>query len=296
MLKESAGRRIFLVVNNVLLSIAAIICILPLVHIAALSFSTRAAASAGLVTMWPVDFNIVSYRYVFDRRDFWDSIIVTFQRIIIGGSLNMFIIVMVAYPLSKESSRFKARTFYVWMLFITTLFSGGLIPEYMMVRELKLLDTIWALTLPVSVPVFHIILMLNFYRRIPRELEEASLVDGAGHFTTLIKVYLPISLPSIATLTLFTLVFHWNSWFDGIIYMNRPENYPLQSYLQTVIVSSTFTIGQGMSKAQWTKILTMSDRTIKAAQIFIAAIPILIVYPFLQRYFITGIVLGSVKG
>jgi putative aldouronate transport system permease protein len=162
----------------------------------------------------------------------------------------------------------------------------------MIIKATGLLDTIWALVLPGAVPVFSVILLLNFFRGLPRELEEAAFIDGADHFTTLVRIYLPLSTPALATLLLLTMVGHWNSWFDGLIFMNSPEHYPLQSYLQTIVIQKDFsTLTELNSEA----LKEISDRTVKAAQIFMGALPVLVVYPFLQKYFMKGIVLGSVK-
>ncbi len=165
----------------------------------------------------------------------------------------------------------------------------------MLVQRLNLVDTIWALVLPTAVDVFNVVLMINFFRQIPNELEEAAFVDGAGYLRTLVQIFIPCSLPAIATLGLFTVVFHWNSWFDGLLYINQVENYPLQSYLQTVIVSLDFSSGS-VGSGDYALIRELSDRTVKAAQIIIATIPILCIYPFLQKYFVSGIVVGGVKG
>ena len=172
------------------------------------------------------------------------------------------------------------------------IFGGGLIPHYMVVKYTGLIDKIWALVIPGAFNVFYVILLLNFFRQVPEELEEAGLLDGAGNWGILWRIYVPVSLPSLATITLFILVNHWNSWFDGIIYMNNPAKYPLQSYLQNVIIRRTMSsIG-----TDWMELAEISDRTIKCSQIFLGALPILMVYPFLQRYFVKGMTLGSVKG
>jgi putative aldouronate transport system permease protein len=199
---------------------------------------------------------------------------------------------MTAYPLSKETSQFRLRTFYVWLFVFTILFSGGLIPWYLTVKSLGLINTIWALVLPGALAVFNVILLLNFYRSLPKELEESSRIDGAGHFATLWKIYVPLSLPALATTGLFTMVGHWNSWFDGMLLMNQPDKYPLQTFLQTIIINLDYRF---LKTQDAELIIKLSDRTSKAAQIFVAAFPILIVYPFLQRFFIKGIVMGSVK-
>jgi putative aldouronate transport system permease protein len=173
------------------------------------------------------------------------------------------------------------------------LFGGGLIPTYIIVNATGLIDTIWALVLPGAVGSFSAILLLNFIRGLPRQLEEAAYMDGAGHWRTLFSVVLPLSLPVLATLTLFSFVGHWNSWFDGIIYMNSPAKYPLQSYLKTVVLNKD---PRFLTEHDVKLLALVSDRTTRAAEIFVAMVPVMAVYPFLQRYFISGIVVGSVKG
>jgi putative aldouronate transport system permease protein len=205
----------------------------------------------------------------------------------------MLLTALLAYALSKDSSSFKGRLFYVWFFVLTMLVSGGLVPWYLVIKSLNLLGSIWALILPGAVNVFNVVLLLNFFRGLPKELEEAAFVDGAGHWKILWRIYLPLSAPALATLVLFTLVGHWNSWFDGLILMNSPERYPLQSYLQTVVINRDLSL---LSMSDATTLAAVSDRTVKAAQIFLASLPIICVYPFLQRFFIKGIVLGSVKG
>ncbi len=288
----SFSRRLFLIVNYTALIVMALVCILPLVHVLALSFSSNAAATSGYVKLWPVEFTLKSYEFVLGRPAFMKSLLVTLERVAIGLPFNLLLTILIAYPLSKEAGRFKFRTAYVWYFVFTMLFSGGLIPTYMTVNKAGLLDSIWALILPGAVPVFNVVLLLNFFRGLPKELEEAAFIDGAGHFRTLWKIYFPLSLPAIATIALFTTVSHWNAWFDGLIYMNSPDHYPLQSYLQTVIAGRDMTLASSTDLELLSKV---SDRTVKAAQIFMGALPILLVYPFLQRYFVKGIVLGSVK-
>jgi putative aldouronate transport system permease protein len=205
----------------------------------------------------------------------------------------MLMIILTAYPLSKETKALRLRTVYVWIFFITILFGGGLIPTYMVIQKTGLLNTIWALIIPNAVPVFSVVLLLNFFRGLPKELEESAFIDGAGHFTVLWKLFVPLSLPAIATLTLFSMVGHWNAWFDGIIYMNSPDKYPLQSYLQSVVIMQDLAV-QSLTNDDLLK--QISNKTFRAAQIFLGALPILLVYPFLQRFFMKGIILGSVKG
>ncbi|QTH45355.1 carbohydrate ABC transporter permease [Cohnella sp. LGH] len=290
---RATGWRIsFNLFNYTFLCLLAVLCLLPLVHVLAVSFSANHAASAGIVKLWPVDFTTTSYSYVLGKQEFVRSLLVSVKRVILGTIVNMLMTVLLAYPLSKESATFKSRTVYVWILVITILFSGGLIPYYMVIKSVGLLDSIWALVLPGAVPVFNVILLLNFFRGLPKELEEAAFIDGAGYFRTLAKIILPLSTPSLATILLLTVVTHWNSWFDGLILMNSPEHYPLQSYLQTIIIQKDFS---ELTDLNAEALRDISDRTVKAAQIFMGALPILVVYPFLQKYFMKGIVLGSVK-
>ena len=286
------GRKLYLYTNSTLLIVLALTCFFPILHVLALSFSSNTAIMRGAVTLWPVEFQTLAYEYVLNSKLFMNAMGVSMKRLLIGTTLQMIMIVTLAYPLSKESAHFRWRTLYVWVLFITLVLNGGLIPTYMTIQKLGLMDTIWAITIPNAVPVFSVVLLLNFFRGIPKELEEAAFIDGAGHVTTLFRIFLPLSLPALATLLLFSLVFHWNSWFDGIIYMNQVSHYPLQSYLHSVVIMhdpALTSVDENLTR-------NLSNRTLKAAQIFIGALPILIVYPFLQKYFMKGIVLGSVKG
>lgn len=291
--KQSTGRKVFLLLNGILLVFLALICVLPFIHVIAVSFSGKAETSAGLVGLWPVGFTTETYMYLLKKKVFWNSFLRSVERLVLGTSVNMGLIIITAYPLSRSKSRLRMRTVYAWFFFITMLISGGLIPTYILVSNLKLRDTIWALILPGALPVYNLILMLNFFRQVPQELEEAPMIDGAGNFRTLVQIFVPVSAPAIATITLFCMVSHWNAWFDGIIYTNTPGKLPLQSYLRSIIIDMDMS---QMDSENWADVQEMSNRALKCAQIVIATLPILMVYPFLQRYFVTGIVLGSVKG
>jgi putative aldouronate transport system permease protein len=269
------------------------LCLIPLIHIAAVSLSSSNAAATGKVTLWPLDFSLTSYQFVAERASFWRSMVISLQRIALGGSLSLLLAILAAYPLSKEKKELGIRSLYVWIFFITMIFGGGLIPWYMVIKQFGLLDTIWALVLPSAVSVFNVILLLNFFRQVPKELAEAAFIDGAGHWSTLWRIYVPVSTPALATILLFCLVHHWNSWFDGLILMNRPEHYPLQSYIQTIVVTRSF---ESMTQEEAQNLAKISDKTLKSAQIFLGSLPIICVYPFLQRYFVKGIVLGGIKG
>jgi len=291
--QASVSYRIFNVCNIIFLSLLALFCVLPLVHVLALSFSNNSSAAAGLVKLWPVGFTTNAYEFILRKPAFLQSIIVTLQRVGLGTLVNMLLTLLVAYPLSKEVSAFRFRTLYAWIFVFTILFNGGLIPWYMTIKWTGIMDTLWALVLPGAVPVFNVILLLNFFRGLPRELDESASIDGGGHWTILWRIYVPLSTPALATISLFTIVGHWNAWFDGLILMKLPEHFPLSTYMQTILVRMDLT---SMSGKDFEILKEVSDRTAKASQIFLGALPIVIVYPFLQRYFVKGIVLGSVKG
>lgn len=276
-----------------LLTLVALLCVLPLINVLALSFSSNDAIQADKVAFWPVEFTTKAYHFVAQKKAFLLSIWVSVKRVGLGLAINMALTVLVAYPLSKEVSQFQLRTLYAWIFVFTMLFSGGLVPTYLIVKQLGMLDSLWALVLPGAVPIFNVILMLNFFRALPKELLEASFIDGCGHWKLLWTIILPLSTPSIATVGLFTIVGHWNEWFSGIIYMNDSVHYPLASYLQTVVVNLDISKIANVDDA--TYLQSLNDRAVRAAQIFLGALPIFCVYPFLQKYFMTGIVLGSVK-
>lgn len=264
---------------------------LPIIHMFALSFSSRAAATANIVNFWPVGWTTEAYTTTLGNDSFLRALLIAVERTVLGTAVSMIVIIMAAYSLSRESERFPGRTPYTWLFVFTMLFNGGLIPTYIVVNKLGLMDSIFALILPTAVNVWNLILMLNFFRSLPKELEDAALIDGAGQFGVLWRIFLPISMPAVATLSLFAMVFHWNSWFDGVIYMNNMDNYPLASFLHAMVVSENLT-QIGVSAQD---VANISNRTVKAAQLFIGSLPILLVYPFLQKYFVKGIILGSVK-
>lgn len=296
--KTSTGRKVFVVVNYLLLTIIALSCIVLFINLLAISLSDKTAVAANAVSFWPVGFNTAAYKFILDNIAFTRSLLISIARVGIGVPLNILLIVFTAYPLSKSNSDFRMRSVFSWFFVVTILFNGGLIPTYMTVKYTGLMDSLFALIIPLALNVFNMLVVMNFMRNLPKELEEAAYIDGAGHFQTLFKVILPVSKPTIATVTLFSFVWHWNSWFDGIIYMNRVEKYPLQSYLQTVVINpeAFFRNATNISQELANYMNLVSARTTNAAQLFLATIPVLMVYPFLQKYFTTGLVLGSVKG
>ncbi len=293
----SRSRKAFLIVNGVFLGLLTAACIIPVVNVLATSLSSPTAVDTGRVYLWPVGLNVDAYSFVMRNSKFWRAVLITFERIAIGVPLNMILIVFSAYPLSRRLPHFKARKYYSAYYIFSILFSGGLIPTYLVVVKTGLINSLFSLVLPSAVGVFSVILVMNFFRTLPGEIAESASIDGAGHFRVLFSLYVPLSKPALATVLLFALLGHWNAWFDGLIYLNNTEKYPLQSYLQTVLIASTqFNIDPNADLAGLLARLKTNSRTLRAAQIFISMVPILVVYPYLQRYFTTGIVLGSVKG
>lgn len=291
MYHKTSGYKVFSIFNYVLLAIICVSCIIPLVHILAVSLSASSPANSNLVKLWPVGFNFDAYAKTLNNDNFHNALLVGLERTALGTIVGMSLMILAGYALSKDGRIFKSRSFYTWYFLFTMLFSGGIVPSYMLIRNLDLMNSIWALVLPGAINVFNMVLLMNFFRAVPKELEEASLIDGAGQFRTLWSIFLPISMPALATISLFTMVTHWNSWFDGLLYITDYRKYPLSTFLQTIIVQQDF----NKINPDVNELKHISQRTVKSAQIFIGTLPILLVYPFLQRYFVKGIILGAVK-
>lgn len=283
----------FDLINVSVLTLVGLSCLLPLLNVLAESFSKNEMVLSGSVTLWPKGFTFDSYKYVLNRSRFWLSMLVTVERELLALPLSLLVTVLAAYPLSKRGDRFTGRTAYVWFLFFTTLFSGGTIAWYMNIKTLGLIDSIFALVWPCVLNVFYILLMLNFFRSIPAEMEEAAIVDGAGHFRILFQFFVPVSMPVIATVSLYIIVWHWNSWFDGMVLMQSTDHYPLSSYLRSILLVESIKEG---GTVNWEMYRNISNRTVQSAQMFVALVPIILVYPYLQRFFVKGIMLGSIKG
>ncbi|MDR2807519.1 MAG: carbohydrate ABC transporter permease [Spirochaetaceae bacterium] len=297
-MKTTMGRKFFLLCASLFLVAISLICVLPFLNLLAISFSNKDAVATGRVNFLPVGFTTSSYTFITRSPAFLKALWVSIQRVVLGVGINLTLIVLTAYPLSRGRSEFKMRSFYSWFFVITILFNGGLIPSYLIVRYTGIRDTLWALVLPGALPVFSMLVVMNYMRTLPQELFEAAYIDGAGHIQTLLKVIIPVCTPTIATVALFAFVGHWNNWFDGLIYMASVDHYPLQTYLQTVVIKPDvfFTTTKNMSQDLAVLLALVDSRTTSAAQLFLGTVPILCVYPFLQKYFTSGLVMGSVKG
>ncbi len=293
MVKDNTlGSLLIDVVVTVVLVILALSTILPLWYTLCLSLSDKSAAAAGLVKLWPVGFNLTSYKSIVGDAQFFHSFWVSIQRVVLGTGAELAATLLMAYPLSKSARQFAPRNVIMWFLIFAWLFSGGLIPWYQTMKSIGMINNIWGLVLGNSLPIFNVILAVNFFRNLPKEIEEAALIDGASPWQIFLQIYLPLSKPMIATIALFSMVYHWNEFFNGLVLSTRQAYYPLQTYIQQQIVVINTT---ALTQDQIQQLNEISNQTLNAAKIFIAMIPILLIYPFLQKYFIQGITLGSVK-
>jgi len=272
--------------------VIAFVCLFPLWYTFIISVSDKTAVESGFVKLLPVGFTLSSYMKILSDGQFFNSFLISVKRVVLGGGLNYILTVTMAYPISKTKGEFKDKNFYVWFLIFIMLFPPSMIPMYLTIKNYGLMNSIWALVLPSAVPVFNIIILSNFYRGIPKELEEAALMDGANIWHILFRIFVPLSLPALVTVTLYSIVFHWNEFFGGLIYMTDTSKYPLQTYIQQLSVTTNF---RDLTPKQISELAKISTRTLDAAKIVVAMVPILLIYPFLQRYFITGMTLGAVK-
>ncbi|MGG1516509.1 carbohydrate ABC transporter permease [Paenibacillus oryzisoli] len=284
--------RFFAPINLTLLTLLAVICIAPLLHILALSFSSSSEILSGHVTLFPREFNTAAYKEVFKDASLFRSLVFTITLTITFTALCMLMTILAAYPLTKRN--LKGRKFFLYIIIPTMYFGGGIIPEYLLVKGLHMLDTMWALILPSLISPFYMIILMSFIRSIPQGLEEAAEIDGASAFHMLVRIILPLTVPAIVTLSLFYAVSRWNGFTDSLFYISKPDMYPLQLKLYQ-IVSNVTSIDQNMAERFNEMQAPLLPESTKAAAIIFAIFPIVIVYPWLQKYFISGTMLGSVK-
>ncbi|PAD33240.1 carbohydrate ABC transporter permease [Paenibacillus sp. 7523-1] len=290
-IKDRIGRFVIYAIVIML----ALACLLPLWNIVAISFSSSEAVSANAVGLVPVNFTTAAYSKIIDDAQFWRSFGISVLRVALALVLNMILIILMAYPLSKSKREFKGRNIYMNIMIFAMLFSGGMIPSYLLIKNLDMLNTIWALVLPGAVPIFSVILVMNFFSAVPKALEEAAFIDGANPLQVLFKVYVPVSIPALATVALFSIVGTWNDFFSGLIYMTKVSNYPLMTYIQSLNVNIADLLQAGTNSSELSNLTEISNKNLNAAKIVVAVIPLLLIYPLLQKYFVTGIVVGSVK-
>jgi len=278
----------------IVLFVIGISSVLPFMHVVSVSLSESSAVASNAVGILPVGLHLDNYQYLINNQDFFRTLFNSVVRVGVGVAATILLVLLTAYPLSLDHTPMPGRTAYKIFMLVGLLFTGGLIPTFITYGNLGLLNNFWVLIFPVIINVFFIIIMLNFMRGIPRELSEAAWLDGASHFGVLFRIYVPISKPAIATIVLFAAVTHWNSWFDGLVFMQKVEDWPLQTWLYSLVTTRQIQWQAANSSASL-DIQNATPDGLAAALIVLAALPIMLVYPFLQRYFVTGLTLGSVK-
>ncbi|MFI9760132.1 carbohydrate ABC transporter permease [Streptomyces sp. NPDC051963] len=290
MVRTSRGHRVFQGVNGFVLTAVVIVTLYPFVNIIARSFSGERQIRAGEVTLWPKGFNLTTYEIVFKDSMFWRNYGNTVLYTVVSTVVAMVLTTCYAYVLSKK--HLKGRGLLIGIAVFTMFFTGGLIPNYVLITSLGLKNSIWAMALPNAISVFNLLVMKAFFESLPDELEEAAQIDGLSTYGILLRIVLPLSKAVVATMVLFYSVSFWNSWFSAFLYMDRTELMPVTVYLRNLIAGAT----TGGNAGAGTEQLSQVAANIQSVTIVLTALPILCLYPFVQRYFVSGVMLGAVKG
>jgi putative aldouronate transport system permease protein len=291
--RPTRGHRVFQVVNAVILTGIVLVTLYPFVNIVARSLSDNAYIVSGKVNLVPRGFNLTAYRAVMADPMFWTNYRNTVVYTAVATAVSLVLTTCYAYVLSKK--QLKGRTALVGIAVFTMFFNGGLIPNYILVTSLGLKNSVWAIALPNAISVFNLLVMKAFFESLPVELEEAAAVDGLNTYGILLRIVLPLSKAVVATMLLFYAVSFWNSWFAAFLYMDRMDLFPVTVYLRNLIAGATdaTSVGGGLGSASD---VVQSAATIQSVTIVLTVLPILAVYPFIQRYFVSGVMLGAVKG
>lgn len=292
--EDSLGSRVWSFIRTAILIIAAFSCFYPLWYTLCNSLSIKSAVEAGLVSVWPIGMTFDNYIAITKDAAFYAAFLRSAMRVILGTPFTLIVCVMIAYPLSKPKSEFRFRNIIMYLLIFCMFFSGGTIPWYLYMMKYGFQDGLIGLILCGGLPIYYCVLIMNAFRSIPKELDEAARIDGATPVGTLVKIILPCTLPTLATIGLFVAVNYWNDYFQGMILSKLPKSYPLMTYINTfnanIDMNVQMTTEEMIAKAK------MSNKALDSAKVFIALIPMLCVYPWIQKYFIKGIMAGAVKG
>ena len=291
-IKDSTSYRVFTVVNTVLLVLMCAVMLYPFVMLLAQSFSSAGAINAGKVNLFPVDFNLDTYRAVANNSSFWRSYGNTVVYTVIGTSIAMVLTTTYAFVLSKKHLR--GRGLLIGIAVFTMFFNGGIVPNYVLISSLGMKNTMWAVILPPALSVFNLLVMKAFFENLPTELEEAAHIDGLSWFGIFFRIVLPLSKAVIATMVLFYSVQYWNDWFGAFLYLDRTDLFPVTLYLRNLIAGASTAASEGAA-ASGSAVADISAN-IQSVTMILILVPILCVYPFVQRYFVSGVMLGSVKG
>ncbi|WP_419955503.1 carbohydrate ABC transporter permease [Neobacillus niacini] len=292
-IKETKSDRIFTIVNYSVLSLLLVVFLYPLIYIVSASFSSTEAVLSGKVWLWPVDFSLEGYKAVFDYKLIWTGYANSIFYTVVGTLINIGMTILAAYPLSRDE--FFGRKFFMLLFLFTMIFSGGIIPNYLLIKELGMLDTRWAMIIPGAMSVFNVIITRTYFKStIPKALQEAAKIDGCSDFRFLRSVVLPLSGPIIAVMTLFYAVGHWNSFFNALIYLRDQDLFPLQLILNSILVQNQVD-PQMMGDMERMAAKAGLSELLKYSLIVVASVPVLIIYPFVQKHFVKGVMIGSLK-
>lgn len=295
--RRSSGDVVLDVINYTLLTLLALICLFPLYQVIVVSFSNpQVVMKKNGMLFWPEGLNVDAYKIVFSNKNIGTGFMNTLFYIVVGTSLVLLTTITAAYPLSKKNAMLK-RPIMLYFT-ITMYFGGGLIPTYLLISRMGLMNTPWAILLP-AVSVWDIIIMRTQFLNVPDGLTEAATIDGAGDFTILFRILVPLSGSVIAVLILFSVVGYWNMWYEPMIYLTKRSQYPIQSVLREILIDSSAQMmaGAGKNQMKYDPTLNKAAETlIKYATIVVCTVPILVIYPFLQKYFVKGVMVGSLKG
>ena len=278
----------FRIVNAVLLILAAVMCIIPFYYVIMVSLSDPLRVSEGKLIPYPQGFSLEAYYMIFRQRIFFTSLKNSVVRTVFGGAINLILQCLTAYPLSQR--RLRGRKRWMLMVIFTMLFNGGIIPTYLVVKLTGIVDTMWAMILPNAISAWNVTILVNFFANIPDSISESARIDGANDFVIFARLVVPLSIPSIAVIALYIAVGHWNALMDAVLYVNKTSLKPLQVYLMDLVMRNQMT---DMVPDSSSNITTLSLQT---SAIFASTLPILFVYPFVQKYFVQGVMIGAVKG
>lgn len=289
MIKRSKGESVFEIFNYIFLAVVSAAMIFPILHVAAQSLSSDVAISRGDVGLWPVEFTLSNYAIVLNDTSVWRSFMISVFVTVVGTGINLIATASLAYPLSRNE--YRGRKVILMLVLVTFIFSAPLIPNYLLIKSLNMLDTVWALIIPGAISAYNLFIMRSFFMNLPNEIIDSARIDGCGELRIISSIVLSLSKPVMATMGLFYAVAHWNSYSSALYYINSRQLFPLQVRLREIVITDQM----GEMDTTFENLANMSPEGIKMATIVIATLPIILVYPFLQKYFIKGMLIGSIK-
>ena len=286
----SIGDKVFYIIDYIFVALVAIVALYPFIFIFSASVSNSAALGRGEVWLLPRGFNTDAYEIVLEDKAVWSSYGNTIWYVVVGTAINMVLTTFTAYPLSRKN--FSGRNKVMMFIAFTMFFSGGLVPSYLLVKKLGLIDTRWAIVIPAGISTWNLIIMRTFFESIPQSLHEAATIDGCSELRIMTRIFLPLSLPVLSVMVLFYAVDHWNSYFSALVYLNDQKLYPLQMHLRKILIQ----YNQNEMLQELTQGRDVVGQSVRYATIIVSTVPILLIYPFLQKYFVKGVMVGAIKG